>query len=137
MATRPAYRHVVIERHVDTTRERVWDALLDLVDGYETPGDPAPHGPGAVKRFTLDDLELTEVTVSLEAPWRRVYHVTDGAPVGFYQGSTVIVPEGTGCILVWAALIDPLPDGASEAFIVRAEQALTTAVDRVVTAATA
>lgn len=140
MAPRPVYHHVVLERHLDVARERVWDALLELLDagsgGYDTPGDPPPHGAGAIKRFRLDDLDLTEETISLEAPWRRVYQIVAGAPVVFYQGSTVIVPEGDGCILMWAALIEPLPDDGSDAYIERVELALTNAVDRIVALAT-
>lgn len=136
MPVRPVYRHVVIERHLSAPRDDVWAALLvllgDATGGYDTPGDPAPHGPGATKHFRLGDLDLTEVTVSLEAPWRRVYEITSGAPVKFYQGSTVIVPEGDGSILMWSALIEPLPDGGSDAFVERAEVALTAAVDRIV-----
>lgn len=131
------YETFVIERDVAASREALWDALLSLLarDGYATEGQPAPHGPGAIKHLTVGDHKLVERTLSLEPPWRRVYEIIEGAPVAFYQGTTVIVQrpqDGDGCLLAWSVLYDPLPDGTSDEFIYLARTFLEMVVDALI-----
>lgn len=141
MTVRPTYRPFVTERFVAAPRERVWEALLDFLDagtgGYDVAGDPAPHGPGATKRFAFGEWQLTEVTVSLEPPWRRVYAITEGAPVRSYQGTTVLIEEPGGTRLVWSCLVEPLDGDASEAYEARLRTAIPKAVGLVAATAEA
>ena len=128
-----AYTTIVIEREIAVPRRVAWDGLLDMLasvaGGYVSEGDPAPHGVGAVLEFGLGDLALSEEVISFEPPWRRVYDLT-GAPVGLYQGTTAITDRGDSCLLAWSLVIEPLPDGASDAFIGVAETFLTGFADR-------
>ena len=140
MATKKTYTTFVSERAIDAPRQVVWDVLLHLLGeewagGYVEPGtDPAPHGPGATTRFRIRDWDLTERTITLEPPWRRVYEV-EGAPVVLYQGTIAIRDDGPSCYVAWAALVDPLPDGVSDAFLDAARAALTNALDQLATRA--
>ncbi len=139
MTARTSYKTFVIERPVDAPRDIVWRELLALVGaaGYSVEGDPAPHGPGAQVRFHLGDYALTEETLSLEPPWRRCYAVIEGAPVAMYQGTANIRDDGATCLLVWSYLADPGGNEGADAFLVRAQQALGAAVERIATAAEA
>ena len=137
MSTRPSYKTFVVERPVAAPRDIVWRELLALVGsgGYVVPGDPAPHGPGARVTLRLDDHDLVEETLSLEAPWRRCYEMVEGAPVTLYQGTTTIRDDGDRCLLVWSYLADLGPDPRAEAFLERCQQALRTATELVADAA--
>ena len=99
-----------------------------------TEGDPAPHGLGARVEFTVGDLHLAEQVISFEPPWRRVYELT-GAPVVLYQGTTVFTDRGETCLMAWSLVIDPLPDGGSDRFLVAAETFLDDFADALVTRA--
>jgi hypothetical protein len=72
--------------------------------GYATEGDPAPHGPGSTLRVRIPGYDLLERTVSLEAPWRRVYQHVEGAPTPFAQGSTTIRDDGDTCHVAWSLI---------------------------------
>jgi hypothetical protein len=130
---RRTYTSIVIEREISAPRQAVWDALLDMIasatGGHVVEGVPAPHGLGAVFEFGMDGLSFREEVISFEPPWRRVYDLT-GAPVGLYQGTTAITDRGDSCLLAWSLVIEPLPDGASDAFIGVAETFLTGFADR-------
>jgi hypothetical protein len=145
MTVRPVYRPFVVEQFIAAPRPIVWSALLDFLGseatgGYEREGDPPPHGPGALKVFALDHWTLVEETLTLEPPWRRVYAITGGAPVRSYQGTTLLLDEGSGTRLVWSCLIEPLIEGGSEAYEARVRTAIPkaiAAIERAATTATA
>lgn len=130
---RKTYRTFVVERELPTTRQVAWDTLHEMIlagiGGYETDGDPVPHGLGAVLCFSLDGLDLTETVISFEPPWRRVYELS-GAPVALYQGTTAFVDQGDTCLMSWSLVIDPLPDASGDPFIAGAERFVTGFVDR-------
>ena len=117
------YVTIVVEREVPAPRAAAFDALCTLISertgGYVTEGDPAPHGLGARVEFTVGDLHLAEQVISFEPPWRRVYELT-GAPVVLYPGTTVFNDRGETCLMAWSLVIDPLPDGGSDRFLVAA-----------------
>ena len=96
------YETWTLERHVDATREVTWQALLDFIPkatgGYVVEGDPAPHGAGAIVHLSIDGYDMVETVLSLEAPWRRVYELTSGSPVAFYQATTTIRDDGDSSI---------------------------------------
>ncbi len=130
---RKTYRTFVVERELAATRQVAWDTLHEMIltgiDAYATDGDPAPHGLGAVLKFHLGGLDLTEIVISFEPPWRRVYELS-GAPVALYQGTTAFVDQGDTCLMSWSLVIDPLPDGSGDSFIADAERFITGFVDR-------
>ena len=123
VAPRKEYTTVVVERQIAAPREVAFGALCDLISeatgGYAVDGDPSPHGLGARLEFSMGDLDLVEEVISFEPPWRRVYELT-GAPVALYQGSTLFTDQGGTCLMAWSLLIDPLPDGGSDGFVVAA-----------------
>ena len=86
--------------------------------------------------FTVGDLRLAEQVISFEPPWRRVYELT-GAPVVLYQGTTAFTDRGETCLMAWSLVIDPLPDGGSDRFLVAAEAFLDNFADALVTRAKA
>lgn len=112
---KPVYRTITLERHVAAPRSAAWEAMLSVLAGagYETEGDPAPHGPGSTLRVRIPGYDLLERTVSLEAPWRRVYQHVEGAPTPFAQGSTTIRDDGDTCHVAWS-LIAEIVDGAQD-----------------------
>jgi len=132
------YVTIVVEREVPAPRAVAFDALCTLISertgGYVTEGDPAPHGLGARMEFTVGDLHLAEQVISFEPPWRRVYELI-GAPVVLYQGTTVFTDRGETCLMAWSLVIDPLPDGGSDRFLVAAETFLDDFADALVTRA--
>ena len=119
---RRAYTSIVIEREIAAPRQVVWDALLDMIatatGGSVVEGEPPPHGLGAVFEFGTDGMSLSEEVISFEPPWRRVYELT------------AITDRGDSCLLAWSLVIEPLPDGASDAFLEVAEAFLTGFADR-------
>ena len=129
------YATWTLEQHVMAPRTVAWETLLKFVAAvsgrYTTEGSPAPHGAGAVLQFPFDGVELTERVVTLEPPWRRVYEITDGAPVAFYQGTTTIRDDGDECHIAWCAVFDPLPDGASGDFAERSRDAIAGALQQI------
>ena len=130
---RKAYRTFVVERKLAATRQAAWDTLHEMIlagiGNYAADGVPAPHGLGAVLRFRLGGLDLTETVISFEPPWRRVYELS-GAPVALYQGTTAFVDQGDTCLMSWSLVIDPRPDGSGDSFITDAERFVTGFVDR-------
>ena len=126
------YTTFVAEREIATHRSVAFDALCSLIDestgGPLVDGVPGPHCLGAKFPFVSSGMNLLEEIISFEPPWRRVYELS-GAPVNLYQATTVFTDLGTSCIMAWAVLIDPLPEGASDAFIVSAKSFLSYIAD--------
>ncbi|MDG2426801.1 MAG: hypothetical protein P8M16_00110 [Acidimicrobiales bacterium] len=127
------YTTFVEEREIAVHRSVAFDALCSLID--ESTGGPlidgasGPHSLGARFPFVSSGMNLTEEIISFEPPWRRVYELS-GAPVNLYQATTVFTDLGTSCIMAWAVLIDPLPSGASDAFIASAQSFLSHIADK-------
>ncbi len=142
---KPVYRTITLERHVAAPRAATWEAMLTMLAGagYETEGDPAPHGPGSTLRVRIPGYDLLERTVSLEAPWRRIYQHVEGAPTPFAQGSTTIRDDGGSCHVAWALIaevVDEAEDGVGSAaevaaFLDAARPVLERALDRIATLA--
>jgi len=98
-----------IRRRIRATRERVWEEMLALMNGpdgepeYERPGDPAPHGPGAIKEVNLFGDPMREETLDLDPPSRRRYRMISGMPVDDYVGETTLEFRDGETELVWTA----------------------------------
>jgi len=142
---REQYTTFVAEREIAAPRSVAFAAACDLITeatgGPVALGDPEPHGLGARFEFSVDDptsgrLNLSEEVISFEPPWRRVYELS-GAPVAMYQGTTAFTDRGDSCLMAWSLVIDPLPDGGSDAFLAIAERVLIASVEAVQTRAEA
>ena len=98
-----------IRRRIRAPRERVWEAMLGLMAGpdgqpdYERPGDPPPHGPGAIKAVDLFGYPMREETLVLDPPRYREYHMISGLPVDAYRASTSLEAVGGETDLEWTA----------------------------------
>lgn len=91
------YATFAVERHIGASRIRTWSAMLD-VDSLSA---------------------LDGVTVlSMEPPWRRVVGIGN-TPLSFYEETTTIRDDVDTCHLTISAVIEPLPDGASDGLIKR------------------
>ena len=114
------YTTFVTEREVAAPRSVAFAAACDLIEeatgGPVVDGHPEPHGVGARFDFNRRDRDLTAEVISFEPPWRRVYELS-GAPVALYQGTLAITDRIDSCLMVWSILVDPLPDGGSDAFL--------------------
>ncbi len=94
-----SYTTIVVESPMAATRPQVWQALQQLIFEAEAASS-AEFG---------DEM-------SNEPPWRYVYSRSDVAAV-LCECSVTIRDDGDTCNLAWAALIDPLPNGASDDFV--------------------
>lgn len=93
---RKSYTTVVVEASMPRPRTNVWAAVLAMIEASTT----AEFGN----------------EMSNEPPWRYVYDRTD-APAVLCECSITIRDDGPTCNMAWAALIDPLPRGASDPFV--------------------
>lgn len=130
---RKQYEVFVAEREVATPRSVAFAAACDLIDeatgGAVVDGHPEPHGVGARFEFTRRDRDLYAEVISFEPPWRRVYELS-GAPVALYQGTLAITDRIDSCLMAWSILVDPLPDGGSDAFLDGIQPSLEEVADR-------
>lgn len=91
-----AYTTIVVESPMQAPRTDVWTHLLQLVESA-----------------TTDEFGRE---MSNEPPWRYVYS-RETVATALCECSVTMRDDGESCNLAWAALIDPLPDGASDQFI--------------------
>ena len=102
----------VIRNQIRASRERVWEVLMGLMAGadgepeYERLGDPAPHGPGAIKEIDLFGYPMREETTALDPPRRRAYRLISGMPVDSYNGEVTLEEQAGETEIVWKAVID-------------------------------
>lgn len=111
-----------LERHVRAPRERTWAVLLDRVEaaagGYVEPGDPPPHGEGAVLRVRMGDgPPLVETVLSFEPPWRRSCRIEGDHGLDLYEGTFVVRDDGDESHLSWGLVVDPEPSERGWAFV--------------------
>lgn len=123
-----------LERDVEAPAETVWLALVEMLDRTAVEGETRPSEVGGETRFALDNWQLVERTMVSEPPVTRVYHVVEGAPVSRYEGTSTIVTVNDGCRITWTVEASPAPgrEDDFDAFIQRAELAVTRGIDAVV-----
>lgn len=90
------YTTVVAEAPMSRPRPEVWAGVLQLIEESTS------------SEFGSE--------MSKEPPWRYVYSRNDVAAI-LCECSITIRDDGSTCNLAWSALIDPLPDDASEEFV--------------------
>lgn len=142
MPPKKKHRSASLERHVRATRDHTWATLLaelESATGYVEPGDPPPHGVGAVLHVPFDPVgpPLVETVISFEPPWRRVYRLEGDTGLDLYEGTFALRDDGDECHLAWAVVADPEPSTEGEAFLERAIAAIGGFLDRIVAAAEA
>ena len=93
--------------------DAVWAVLVDSLrwpdwTGLPTPtmtrpGDPAPFGLGAVRRFRFGPLVAEEEVVLWDPPYRYGY-VVHRMPVRGYRAEVALEPDGDGgTAIIWQA----------------------------------
>ena len=96
---KPTYRTFVVERHCPDRRDVVWSRLVAQLDA------------GLV--------DLPEVVLSFEPPWRRVGRL-DLAPLPLVENTVALRDDGAECHLVWAALAE-IPAAAADDAVLAAD----------------
>lgn len=140
MAAKPVkvrYTSRSLERHIKAPRDHAWAVFLAAIEEaagrYVVPGEPAPHGVGAVLHLPMGDGDpLVETVQSFEPPWRRNYRVEGDMPLDFYEGTFVFRDDGDECHLSWGVVVDPEPTDAGWGFLEHAMAAIGGFMDRVV-----
>ncbi len=124
----------VIRRRIKAPRKRVWEALLGLMAGangepeYEKAGDPAPHGPGAIKQMNLFGYPMREETVALDPPHRRAYRMISGMPVDSYDAEATLEESNGETELTWKAVIRSADEAVANDFAEKSKGMLEIAV---------
>jgi hypothetical protein len=70
---------------------------------YESKGDGAAGGLGAVRRLSLGRTTVIEAVEEFDPPRRLVYSVVKGMPVRNYRGEVSITPTTEGARVHWSA----------------------------------
>jgi hypothetical protein len=124
-----------IRRRIQAPRERVWQEMLGLMAGangepeYEKLGNPAPHGPGAVKEINLFGYPMREETVALEPPCQRAYRLISGMPVDSYDGCMTLEAVEEATELEWTARMDAADAALAEDFAEKCRGVLERAIE--------
>jgi carbon monoxide dehydrogenase subunit G len=74
--------------------------------GYESNGDGAAGGVGAVRRLRLGRTTVVERVEEVDPPRRHVYGVVKGMPVRNYRAEVSITPTAEGSRVHWSASRD-------------------------------
>jgi uncharacterized protein YndB with AHSA1/START domain len=102
----PAKVFALLEDHAGYAR---WAGVKESV--LRHPGDPSPHGLGAIRVLRSAGLAIQEEITVYEPPRRLEYALTAGLPVREYTGSVDLAPRGGGTELHWRVRFRPLVPG--------------------------
>lgn len=101
----------VIERRTKASAEQVWTLLGDATtwsswtrmgsSSYESEGDPAPHGVGAVRLFVTGPIKSRERVVVHDPPRHLAYELVSGLPVRGYRADVHLLDDGDGTLIRW------------------------------------
>jgi hypothetical protein len=75
------------------------------------PGEPAPDGVGALRRFALGPGGSTEEVVVWEPPHHLGYIAVRGLPVRRYRADVDLRPDAGGTAVTWRGSFDELVPG--------------------------
>jgi hypothetical protein len=117
----------------DVPRQAVWDVLADArswqewgdwqTTELEREGDPAPDGPGAIRRSVRRPLTIREEVELWEPPSRFGYRLLSGLPLRDYHAVVTLTDagaDGSGTNIHWESRFDArtrLLDPPMRAFI--------------------
>jgi hypothetical protein len=99
----------------EAERWKEW-SFLDRSD-LERPGDPAPDGVGAIRRFTRLGIGSREEVVLWDPPRHLGYIILKGFPVRRYRADVTLTPEGPGTVIRWHASFDTLLPGSGHLMV--------------------
>jgi len=75
------------------------------------PGDPAPDGVGALRRFAVGPGGSSEEVVAWEPPHHLGYRTLRGLPVRNYRADVYLDADAAGTTVTWRSTFDPLVAG--------------------------
>jgi hypothetical protein len=75
------------------------------------PGEPAPDGVGALRRFAVGPFGSQEEVVTFEPPTHLGYVARKGLPVLAYRADVVLRADGRGTAITWTGSLEPLVPG--------------------------
>jgi len=96
--------------------EVVWALVADAdsycrwgpwsASGYQSPGDEAPGGAGAIRWMRYGRTTTVEEVLEVEEGRRLAYTVVRGIPVRNYRAEVTLSPAGAGTRIRWVASWD-------------------------------
>ena len=92
-------------------KEWSWMTHASLV----RPGDPAPDGVGALRRFGVGPGASIEEVVAWDPPQHLGYEARRGLPVRLYRADVHLDPERGGTRVTWRCALVPLVPGTGVA----------------------
>ena len=105
--------HVEAEGVARATPEAVWELVSDAnrycewgpwnASGYDSPGDEAADGAGAIRWMRYGRFTTVERVLEAEKARRLVYTVVKGIPVRNYRAEVTLRPAGEGTRVHWSA----------------------------------
>ncbi|MHB1854952.1 MAG: SRPBCC family protein [Acidimicrobiales bacterium] len=108
--------------------ESVW-ALISQADSWKEwsfltrswllrEGSPERDGIGALRRFAVGPFGSQEEVVEFDPPFHLAYVAHRGLPVRSYRADILLIPDGTGTVVVWTGSLEPLRPGTGWAALV-------------------
>lgn len=88
-----------------------WAGPFILWSGWETEGDPAPGGVGAIRLLGLKRVHTRERIEEYDPPHRLSYSILSGMPVKNYLAVVELTPEDGGTRIIWRATFEPKVPG--------------------------
>lgn len=76
------------------------------------PGQPAPDGVGALRRFALGPAGSREEVVAWDPPRHLGYIVVSGLPVRHYRSDVDLRTDGGGTVVTWRGSFDEIVPGS-------------------------
>jgi uncharacterized protein YndB with AHSA1/START domain len=108
-----AQLHVEAEGVTWAAPEAVWELVANAdryhewgpwsASGYQSPGDPAHGGVGAIRWMRYGRATTVERVLEAEKARRLVYTVVKGIPVRNYRAEVMLTPDGAGTRIHWSA----------------------------------
>jgi uncharacterized protein YndB with AHSA1/START domain len=108
-----AQLHVEAEGVTRAAPEAVWELVANAdsyhewgpwsASGYQSPGDPAHGGVGAIRSMRYGHTITVERVLEAEKARRLVYTVVKGIPVRNYRAEVMLTPDGAGTRIHWSA----------------------------------
>ena len=105
--------HVEAEGVARATPEAVWELVSNAsrycewgpwsASGYDSPGDEAADGTGAIRWMRYGRTTTVERVLEAEKARRLVYTVIKGIPVRNYRAEITLRPLGEGTHVHWSA----------------------------------